>query len=314
MLGFATDLGSVNSHTAILARSLGIPAVVGLEGAVLAVKALTPAIIDGYARDAGVRRLEKQIGKIVRKSVVKILDKEKTPITITKDDIEGYLGPAIFKDERKLAGIGIITGLAWTAMGGATLSIEATVAHGYTRGFKLTGQLGDVMRESAEIAYSYVLSHAGAFGAEIDVFRESFIHLHVPAGATPKDGPSAGITMASALLSLALGRKPVRNIAMTGELTLTGQVFPDGSVSKPVTEEDQARLDEGAAIATEILVKAGVDPKSIVISSPQGGHPGGTAAIGRIVNENLQTSVDGLFVCDASVLPRAPGMPCSDFK
>jgi len=91
--------------------------------------------------------------------------------------------------------------------------------------------------------------------------------------------------------------------------SLTGQVFPDGSVSKPVTGEDQARFDEGAAIATEILVKAGVDPKSIAISGPQGAHPGGTAAIGQIVDENLQTSVDGLFVCDASVLPRAPGMP-----
>ena len=91
--------------------------------------------------------------------------------------------------------------------------------------------------------------------------------------------------------------------------SLTGRVFPDGSVSKPVTDEDQARLDEGAAIATEILVKAGADPKSVVLSGLQGGHPGGTAAIGRVVNENLQTSVDGLFVCDASVLPRAPGMP-----
>jgi ATP-dependent Lon protease len=202
------------------------------------------AIIDGYARDAGVRRLEKQIGKIVRKSVVKILDKAKTPITITKDDIEEYLGPAIFKDERKLAGTGIITGLAWTAMGGATLSIEATIAHGFNRGFKLTGQLGDVMRESAEIAYSYILSHAGQFGAESDFFKEAFVHLHVPAGATPKDGPSAGITMASALLSLALNRKPVRNIAMTGELTLTGQVFPVGGIREKVIAARRAGIRE----------------------------------------------------------------------
>jgi len=202
------------------------------------------AIIDGYARDAGVRRLEKQIGKIVRKSVVKILDKVKMPVTITKDDIGEYLGPAIFRDERKLAGTGIITGLAWTAMGGATLSIEATIAHGFNRGFKLTGQLGEVMRESAEIAYSYVLSHAGEFGAESDFFKEAFVHLHVPAGATPKDGPSAGITMASALLSLALNRKPVRNIAMTGELTLTGQVFPVGGIREKVIAARRAGIRE----------------------------------------------------------------------
>ena len=202
------------------------------------------AIIEGYARDAGVRRLEKQIGKIVRKSVVKILDKTKTPITIAKEDIEEYLGPAIFKDERNLAGTGVITGLAWTAMGGATLSIEATIAHGFNRGFKLTGQLGDVMRESAEIAYSYILGHAGEFSADSDFFKEAFVHLHVPAGATPKDGPSAGITMASALLSLALNRKPVRNIAMTGELTLTGQVFPVGGIREKVIAARRAGIRE----------------------------------------------------------------------
>jgi ATP-dependent Lon protease len=180
----------------------------------------------------------------VRKSVVKILDKTKTPITITKEDIEEYLGPAIFKDERNLAGTGVITGLAWTAMGGATLSIEATIAHGFNRGFKLTGQLGDVMRESAEIAYSYILGHAGEFGADSDFFKEAFVHLHVPAGATPKDGPSAGITMASALLSLALNRKPVRNIAMTGELTLTGQVFPVGGIREKVIAARRAGIRE----------------------------------------------------------------------
>ena len=107
-------------------------------------------------------------------------------------------------------------------MGGATLSIEAVRAHEQQRGFKLTGQLGEVMKESAEIAYSYLTAHAKRFGADPAWFDKSFIHLHVPAGATPKDGPSAGITMASALLSLAR-REPVRRIAMTGELTLTGE-------------------------------------------------------------------------------------------
>lgn len=105
--------------------------------------------------------------------------------------------------------------------------------HSFTRGFKLTGQLGDVMKESAEIAYGFVVSHAEQFGIAPEFFEKSFIHLHVPAGATPKDGPSAGVTMASALLSLALN-KPVRNIAMTGELTLTGEVFPVGGIREKV--------------------------------------------------------------------------------
>jgi ATP-dependent Lon protease len=119
-------------------------------------------------------------------------------------------------------------------MGGATLPIEAVRAHEQARGFKLTGQLGDVMKESAEISYTYIASHARDFGAESSYFDKAFIHLHVPAGATPKDGPSAGITMASALLSLARN-EPVRRIAMTGEITLTGEVFPIGGVrEKPI--------------------------------------------------------------------------------
>jgi ATP-dependent Lon protease len=202
------------------------------------------AIIDRYARDAGVRRLEKMIGKIVRKSVVKILHDEATPIEIKKEDLESYLGHPLFRDERNLNGIGVITGLAWTSMGGATLSIEAVHTHSFNRGFKLTGQLGDVMKESAEIAYGYILSHAEAFDADPDYFKEAFIHLHVPAGATPKDGPSAGAAMASALLSLALNRKPVRNIAMTGELTLTGEIFPVGGVREKVIAARRAGIRE----------------------------------------------------------------------
>ncbi|MEW8508098.1 MAG: endopeptidase La [Candidatus Thiodiazotropha sp.] len=201
------------------------------------------AIIEGYARDAGVRRLEKQIGKIVRKAVVKILEKAKKPIEVGVDDLKEYLGGPVFRDERNLSGAGVVTGLAWTAMGGATLSVEAVATHRFNRGFKLTGQLGDVMRESAEIAYGYIVSHADAFDADLEFFQNSFIHLHVPAGATPKDGPSAGITMAAALLSLARG-KPVRNIAMTGELTLTGQVFPVGGIREKVIAARRAGIRE----------------------------------------------------------------------
>jgi ATP-dependent Lon protease len=201
------------------------------------------AIIEGYARDAGVRRLEKQLGKIVRKSTVKMLEGAEPPIEVTTADIKEYLGNPLFRDERRLTGPGVVTGLAWTAMGGATLNIEAARTHSFARGFKLTGQLGDVMKESAEIAYGYLVSHAEEFGADPSFFEKAFIHLHVPAGATPKDGPSAGITIASALLSLARN-KPVRRIAMTGEITLTGEVFPIGGVREKLIAARRAGIKE----------------------------------------------------------------------
>jgi ATP-dependent Lon protease len=122
------------------------------------------------------------------------------------------------------------------------LSIEAIQTHNYTRGFKLTGQLGDVMKESAEIAYSYIVSEAEKFGVSRSFFENAFLHLHVPAGATPKDGPSAGITMASALLSLAKNLEVPRNIAMTGELTLTGQVLPVGGIREKVIAARRVKI------------------------------------------------------------------------
>jgi len=207
-------------------------------------KAALRRIIEDYAREAGVRRLEKYLSAIARKAVIKILEGEKTPIHVRAKDIEEYLGEPLFSREKRLSGVGIITGLAWTAMGGATLSIEATRIHSFTRGFKLTGQLGDVMRESAEIAYSHILANAERWGASPDFFEKSLIHLHVPAGATPKDGPSAGITMASALLSLAKNRRPVRKLAMTGELTLTGQVLPVGGIREKVIAARRANIRE----------------------------------------------------------------------
>ncbi|MCF8015141.1 MAG: endopeptidase La [Chromatiaceae bacterium] len=201
------------------------------------------SLIEGYARDAGVRRLEKQLGKIVRKVAVKMLEGAETPLEVDSETLKDYLGSPVFRDERKLSGPGVVTGLAWTAMGGATLSIEAVRTHEFARGFKLTGQLGDVMKESADIAYGYIVSHAREFGTDPSFFEKAFIHLHVPAGATPKDGPSAGITMASALLSLARN-KPVRRIAMTGELTLTGEVFPIGGVREKLIAARRAGFKE----------------------------------------------------------------------
>jgi len=213
------------------------------KGAVRLNQPTLRALIEGYARDAGVRRLEKQLGKIVRKAAVKTLEGTETPIEVGVDDLKAYLGGPVFRDDRKLSGPGVVTGLAWTAMGGATLSIEAARIHEASRGFKLTGQLGDVMKESAEIAYGYVQAHAAELGVDPAWFDKAFIHLHVPAGATPKDGPSAGITMASALLSLALNR-PVRRIAMTGELTLTGEVFPIGGVREKLIAARRAGIKE----------------------------------------------------------------------
>ena len=204
------------------------------RGQVSITEAALRHIAEGYAREAGVRNLEKQLGRVVRKAVVAIVGGEEGPIRIGTQQVEEYLGKPVFTQEKPLTGVGVVTGLAWTAMGGATLSIEATKVHSINRGFKLTGQLGDVMRESAEIAYSYVSSHLKEFKGDPTFFDAAFVHLHVPEGATPKDGPSAGITMASALLSLARNEKIRRPLAMTGEITLTGQVLPVGGIREKV--------------------------------------------------------------------------------
>ncbi|WP_108445808.1 endopeptidase La [Halomonas denitrificans] len=191
-------------------------------------------VIEGYAREAGVRQLEKQLHRIVRKAAVKLLEDEQQSVRVSVNNLETYLGPPIFRKEQVMKGEGVVTGLAWTSMGGATLSVEAGKVHALDRGFKLTGQLGDVMKESANIAYSYVLGHLGEYGADADFFDSAFVHLHVPEGATPKDGPSAGVTMATALLSLARHHALDRPLAMTGELTLTGQVLPVGGIREKV--------------------------------------------------------------------------------
>ncbi len=139
-----------------------------------------------------------------------------------------------FTKESHLSGIGISKGLAWTSLGGVTLNIEAAKIHDSARGFKLTGQLGNVMKESAQIAYSYIAGNLVKYGAKEDCLDKSSIHLHVPEGATPKDGPSAGITMASALLSLVLKKKIKTKYAMTGEMTLTGAVLAVGGIREKV--------------------------------------------------------------------------------
>ena len=201
-------------------------------------------IIEGYAREAGVRNLEKQLGRIVRKSAVQIVEGHEGPITVEPADLDGYLGKPPFKTETPMSGVGVVTGLAWTALGGVTLNVEASLVHSKNRGFKLTGRLGEVMQESANIAYSYLSAHLEEYQADPKFFDEAFVHLHVPEGATPKDGPSAGITMATALLSLARGQQPSRPLAMTGELTLTGQVLPVGGIREKLIAARRVGIHE----------------------------------------------------------------------
>ena len=202
------------------------------------------AIIEGYARESGVRNLEKLLQQIARKSVVQLLQQPDLKISVTQKDLQELLGSPVFRSEKILKGTGVVTGLAWTAMGGATLPIEAASVHEKNRGFKLTGKLGDVMKESAEIAYSYTAGHASEFGGDPEFFAERFIHLHVPEGATPKDGPSAGVTMTTALMSLMLNKRIKRSLAMTGEFTLTGHVLPVGGIREKVIAARRSKIME----------------------------------------------------------------------
>jgi ATP-dependent Lon protease len=200
-------------------------------------------IIDGYAREAGVRSLENHIKKIMRKSAMAFAEGRTEDITIGKKDIATYLGNPPFTPDEVFENIpGVVTGLAWTSMGGTTLQIEATAMRAKSKGFKQTGQLGKVMVESSEIAYSYVMAHLKEYGIAEDFFDDHFIHLHVPAGATPKDGPSAGVTMTTALLSMITGKPTKEKLGMTGELTLTGRVLPIGGVKEKTIASRRAGL------------------------------------------------------------------------
>lgn len=200
-------------------------------------------LIEGYAREAGVRNLEKLLHKVLRKSIVKLLGKA-DKVSISGRNLEEFIGPPYFRDDSRLSGTGIVTGLAWTSLGGTTLPIEATSVHEKGRAINLTGQLGKVMNESAQIAHSYATTNSTKFGVDSDYFLNNSIHLHVPEGATPKDGPSAGISMTSALLSLALGVAPKKNVAMTGELTLTGEVLAVGGIREKIIAAKRTSINE----------------------------------------------------------------------
>ncbi len=193
------------------------------------------AMIDGYTMEAGVRALERTIGTVCRKAAVRIAKGEEAgKITVTKQNLEKYLGAKRFlhdEEMREKDEVGAATGLAWTAVGGETLTIEVSAMQG-KGDILLTGKLGDVMKESARAAISYIRSHAVQYGIDEADFEKKDIHIHVPEGATPKDGPSAGITMATAILSAFTGLPVRRDVAMTGEITLRGKVLPIGGLKE----------------------------------------------------------------------------------
>ena len=196
-----------------------------------------------YTREAGVRQLERTVGNLARKVALKVAQGLTEKVTISAEEIKGYLGPPrVYPEEaRKELPPGVATGMAWTEMGGEVLFIEATLLPGGS-GLTLTGQLGDVMKESAQAARSYLWSHAAEFGIDPDLIKQNGIHIHVPAGSIPKDGPSAGVTMATAMASLYTGRKVRSDTSMTGEITLSGLVFPVGGIKEKVLAAHRAGI------------------------------------------------------------------------
>ena len=202
-------------------------------------------IISGYTREAGLRNLEREIANVCRGVASQIAAGKTRSVAIKVDDIHGYLGPVRFTSETKarVTTPGVATGLAWTPTGGDLLFIEATAMKG-KKGLTLTGQLGDVMKESATAALSYIRSNAKKLKIDEDFFDTHDLHIHVPAGAIPKDGPSAGVTMLTALTSLLTNRTIHRDLAMTGEITLRGQVLPVGGIKEKVLAAHRAGIKE----------------------------------------------------------------------
>jgi ATP-dependent Lon protease len=201
------------------------------------------AIIEQYTREAGLRNLEREIASICRKVAKGVAEGRKQKIKITPVNLHEYLGPQKFfaEGEQEKSLVGVATGLAWTASGGEILFVEATLMKGKGT-LTLTGHLGDVMKESARAALSYARSNSKALGINDRLFQERDIHIHVPAGAIPKDGPSAGVTMAAALVSALTGRPIRHNLAMTGEITLRGRVLPVGGIKEKVLAARRAKL------------------------------------------------------------------------
>lgn len=201
-------------------------------------------LICGYTLEAGVRRLQRTIGKVVRKSAVEMIDEGVETVTVTQEKLTKYLGAPRYTYEKagKKPEIGVVNGLAYTVVGGDTLQIETTIMPG-SGILELTGNLGDVMKESAKAAKSYVRAHAEELGIQQDFYKKLDIHIHVPEGAVPKDGPSAGVTMTTAIVSALTGIAVRQNVAMTGEVTLRGRVLPIGGLKEKLLAAHRAGID-----------------------------------------------------------------------
>ncbi|NNF57815.1 MAG: endopeptidase La, partial [Rhodothermaceae bacterium] len=201
-------------------------------------------LVEGYTRESGVRQLERTIGSVVRGVAVKVAMGEEEKDTVDADEVDDYIGARKFFNEvaERTEVPGVATGLAWTPVGGDILFIEASVSRGTGR-MVLTGKLGDVMRESAQAASSWVKAHAEELGIPLDAFRYWDVHVHVPAGAVPKDGPSAGVAMTAALVSIYTQRCVKHSVAMTGEITLRGLVLPVGGIKEKVLAAKRAGIE-----------------------------------------------------------------------
>ena len=218
----------------------------GIQAKDISLKAaVIEKVIEEYTRESGVRGLEKKIGSLVRGVATKIAMDEPYDPSIGKADVERILGAPLF-DKDLYEGnevAGVVTGLAWTSVGGDILFIEASLSPGKGK-LSLTGNLGEVMKESAAIAMAYLKSNAALFGIDYRVFDQWDVHIHVPAGATPKDGPSAGVTMLTALTSAFTQRKVKSHLAMTGEITLRGKVLPVGGIKEKILAAKRANIKE----------------------------------------------------------------------
>jgi ATP-dependent Lon protease len=201
-------------------------------------------IIENYTRESGVRSLERKLATVLRKTITEMIEKDKNIVNITTIHIKKYLGPSQFTYDKadKEDKIGVVMGMAWTGYGGDTLPVEVTVMQGAGK-LELTGQLGDVMKESARAGYSYVRANAEKYGINPEFHKHKDIHIHVPEGAVPKDGPSAGVTMITAIVSALSSKKVKHNVAMTGEITLTGRVLPIGGLKEKSLAAYRAGID-----------------------------------------------------------------------
>ncbi|MEY8001474.1 endopeptidase La [Clostridium sp. Mt-5] len=201
-------------------------------------------LIDNYTRESGVRSLERKVAAVIRKAISEMMEKDKKSISITVTKVKYYLGSEVFiydkaNEEDK---VGVVMGMAWTGYGGDTLPVEVSVMPGSGK-LQLTGQLGDVMKESAKAGYSYVRANSHKYGIESSFYKDYDLHIHVPEGAVPKDGPSAGVTMVTAMISALSKRKIKHNVAMTGEITLTGRVLPIGGLKEKSLAAYRAGID-----------------------------------------------------------------------